>query len=630
MRIFFRFKMALVALAGAASTVCAQDDAAPILDAMRALESRSDAKCHSTFCRFEDFVYGTPLSESARNERGELQKALVGALWKSASDDARSRGENRVSREAIARQVKSRLPTTTTTEGDTVLTAADGRELLVSRVRLRQYSSIAYSLRAILGVQQDVLFAGEPLLPLGQEAVGELKAACDLATLATLMVADEAARREDARHIEPDALKAAWRGTVGVDGERHAEGGAVDRDKAVAIIMSMVDEKLAAYEAYNEIPRDQVGPLLLVNIQRFYARYPVPHAQQNRDALLQTINYTVDVFADQLLVRASANALAAGRQMIRAEDATAALQTLTPHYIDDFEDSHFFHHLGDDEIVLEAYDTDSLRDLGLHWWFLGRAYNTPGRAHLPVDPFAAEVITEGLSQYVVLVARYAGQIAEEHAAAPVLLRSDIGEAKDRIAALAARHHQTPARAVGDTSVRSAADLAGADGAFQDVTRASGVQFQHRSSKWLGEFRRNRIEGPPTFSGGGIAAEDVNGDGHIDLVFAGGEGVELYLGDGAAFRDATSEAGISWTRDDGSFGEARQPIIADFDNDGNQDLLVTYANDAHRLYRGSGDGRFEDVTSTAGLGGEGLIGGPATGLRLRRRRPARPSTSATCR
>ena len=35
---------------------------APILDAMLELESASDAKCASTANRFEDFVFGTPLS----------------------------------------------------------------------------------------------------------------------------------------------------------------------------------------------------------------------------------------------------------------------------------------------------------------------------------------------------------------------------------------------------------------------------------------------------------------------------------------------------------------------------------------------------------------------------------------
>jgi hypothetical protein len=52
-------------------------------------------------------------------------------------------------------------------------------------------------------------------------------------------------------------------------------------------------------------------------------------------------------------------------------------------------------------------------------------------------------------------------------------------------------------------------------------------------------------------------------------------------------------------------------VADFDNDGLQDVLITYVDDEHRLYRNRGDGRFADVTATSGLGGKGGVAGPAT-------------------
>ena len=35
------------------------------------------------------------------------------------------------------------------------------------------------------------------------------------------------------------------------------------------------------------------------------------------------------------------------------------------------------------------------------------------------------------------------------------------------------------------------------------------------------------------------------------------------------------------------------------------------DDPHRLYRNRGDGTFDDVTSTAHLGGQSAVGGPAT-------------------
>jgi len=78
-----------------------------------------------------------------------------------------------------------------------------------------------------------------------------------------------------------------------------------------------------------------------------------------------------------------------------------------------------------------------------------------------------------------------------------------------------------------------------------------------------------------------------------------------------FVDITSQAGIDAKRPDGRYGEARSPIIADFDNDGGQDILITYARDGNRLFRNLGGRRFEDVSEESGLGGAGLIAGPVT-------------------
>ena len=52
----------------------------------------------------------------------------------------------------------------------------------------------------------------------------------------------------------------------------------------------------------------------------------------------------------------------------------------------------------------------------------------------------------------------------------------------------------------------------------------GVLF----ADWLNRFRRETRVVPPTFSGGGLAAGDVNGDGRADLLFVGGLGNTLYL------------------------------------------------------------------------------------------------------
>ena len=61
-----------------------------------------------------------------------------------------------------------------------------------------------------------------------------------------------------------------------------------------------------------------------------------------------------------------------------------------------------------------------------------------------------------------------------------------------------------------------------------------------------------------------------------------------------FIDVTDEAGL------GRSGWANSVCIGDFDNDGNDDLFVTYWGQ-NVLYRNNGDGTFSDVTKGAGLG-----------------------------
>ena len=47
-----------------------------ILSAIEELESEHAAKCHSTASRFQDFLFGTPLSPEARLANAELKKRL--------------------------------------------------------------------------------------------------------------------------------------------------------------------------------------------------------------------------------------------------------------------------------------------------------------------------------------------------------------------------------------------------------------------------------------------------------------------------------------------------------------------------------------------------------------------------
>ena len=115
--------------------------------------------------------------------------------------------------------------------------------------------------------------------------------------------------------------------------------------------------------------------------------------------------------------------------------------------------------------------------------------------------------------------------------------------------------------------------------------------------------------PPETMCGGVGLLDYDGDGWLDVYavqggpfpptsLVQGEGDRLFRnrGDGS-FEDATVRAGIaSFPR-----GYGHGVTVGDYDNDGRPDLFVTRWR-SYALYRNKGDGRFEDVTDHAGLGG----------------------------
>ncbi|MCZ6696604.1 MAG: CRTAC1 family protein [Acidobacteria bacterium] len=596
----------------------------PIISAIETLESARDATCHSTASRFEDFVYGTPLTDEAREVKIGLQKALVRDVWIEASRDAARAGAESIGPALVEQHLEQFIRTETDARGDLRVIFPDHPALTISQTRLAQYSSIAYSLRAMLGVQQDVMVSGgAALITLEQQSVEILKAAVDAVSLCALMLADQTARERNMPELPGSIFRESWQRLLPARQQaatppgmaREARGGEGAREEGFRILRLIIDEKKTAYRLYNGFEQRERNRIFIENIDKFYAIYPMSRGGKEGMSLLAEYDRIVVDFSVRLLIEAQSNAETAGHPLIRSADASGAVYKHLPHEIDDFEDVHFFDRLEPAErLTVESYDCDSYRDFGLHWRYLEQAIEIIPQTVRAPDPFAAEIIAETISQYGVLLLRVSGQIAKKRRAQAYLEPEDIRRSVRRIDELARRHHQTAVPSKSPSRIVSASDRQGKESRsifFTDVTAWTGVDFHHRSSKWLSEFRRRLTAGPPTFSGGGVAAEDIDGDGDVDLLFVGGMHNALYLNDAQGrFVDIADASGIRYMRSDGSPGEARQPIIADLDNDGFQDLLITYVDDPHRVYRNRGDRTFEDVTERAGLGGRGLVAGPA--------------------
>jgi hypothetical protein len=595
-----------------------------IVDEIGVLESVRDPKCYATANRLEDFIYGTPLETDARYAKIELQKAFIRASWERASAAASAAGKDSIDADALRPVLQAAVPWAQEEDGSWVVRPGDARQITITPRDRRQYGTVAYGLRAVLAVQQDALATpSAPLTPLTPDAVELFKESIDVTTLAVLQRADHESRRLNHSRILGATFTAAWAEVVGEIPRPESERAPVtspSQGERFATINAIIQEKLAAFAAYNNISM----PVFLRNLQVYMARHLWPSDPEEGSIFKAHFTEVMVAWTADVLLESEKVAKKAGHQLIRVEDVHHALQIYQPHEANRYEDIIYFPRLPRaEQIVIEAYDLDSFRDPGLHWVYLNEALNDPAyKGTLEPDPFAAELLTEGAAQEGTLILRVAGMIATDEGTSR-LDSSHIGKAVKRIQVLLDKHASAPPAKQAADRIPSApsSSKAAAGTFFTDVTAESGIQFEHRFSDWLARFIRGytvvegdvvRLAVPPTFGGAGVAAEDIDEDGDIDVFILSGAGNALYLNDGnGTFTDVTESAGLIWKRADGHPGEPRQPIVADFDNDGLQDVLVTYVDDEHRLYRNLGDGRFEDVTDRANLGGKGLVGGPAT-------------------
>ena len=630
-RLFWLLVLYLIGLPTAHSQSTSQ-----IIDEIFKLESRNDPKCYATASRLEDFMFGTPLSFEARSTKNLLQINLMRSLWRLASQYADKQPDGPLTSRDIER-ASGALFTTVINEGEHYeLNFPDRQIIVINEVDKRQYSSVAYSLRALLAVQQDLLISplSPPLRPLSPSAITSLQDTTDLYTLSVLKVTDEMARRRNERQISAKLLTQVWSDLnrrvidstasdqVHVRTARQSEARTEYNDDLSSLTNEIIDQKVAAYAEYNAIS----NPLFVRNLQVYFAKRRWPSDTEEGTRLRQAFTEALIAKAGELYAGAQAQAARAGEPLIRDIYVQEYAQSVLPHSANQYEDIIFFPALQrPDQITIESYDIDAFRDSGLHWRYLQFSLNDYETVQLQADPFALELLTENIAHWGVLILRVAGQISIENGRER-LASKDIPAAMLAIAALNQKNKAEPvsrpidkiANAVKSSSPSNWSEQ---DVYFEEITNVSGIRFAHKTSDWLSRQLRTYLHKdeqtglitiPPAFGGSGAAAGDIDNDGDQDLLLLSGLGNGLFINDGAGnFTEEAKPRGIYWRREDGRAGEPRQPLIADIDNDGHQDVIITYVNDSHRVYRNRGDGTFEDMTTQAELGGVGLVGGPAT-------------------
>ncbi|HEY6805602.1 MAG TPA: CRTAC1 family protein [Pyrinomonadaceae bacterium] len=138
--------------------------------------------------------------------------------------------------------------------------------------------------------------------------------------------------------------------------------------------------------------------------------------------------------------------------------------------------------------------------------------------------------------------------------------------------------------------------------FTDVSAEAGIRFKHNS----GAFGKKYL---PETIGSGCAFIDYDNDGWQDIILVNSmnwpdqKGAKSYLAlyhnnkDGT-FTNVTGQAGLGVEMY--GIGVA----VADYDNDGNDDIYITCVGPNH-LFKNLGGGKFADVTAKAGVGDPGF-------------------------
>ena len=147
---------------------------------------------------------------------------------------------------------------------------------------------------------------------------------------------------------------------------------------------------------------------------------------------------------------------------------------------------------------------------------------------------------------------------------------------------------------------SVADAARPGFSLRDETAQAGIRFAHQRPSF--DQRLANVEPHIAALGAGVSITDFDGDGWQDIYFTNsrfGAPNALYRnrGDGT-FDDVAGSVGVGDLNRPGE-GVSMGSVWGDYDNDGREDLLVyRYGNLA--LLRNIDGRRFEDVTGSAGL------------------------------
>ena len=262
------------------------------------------------------------------------------------------------------------------------------------------------------------------------------------------------------------------------------------------------------------------------------------------------------------------------------------------------------------ETRLIASDLDAVRDTSIHWYVMREVWSKSGA--LALDPFAAELMAERLSELTLFILKRATEIAEEYQ--QQLLGISVFENAFQVSF--DRTLRLEDDLVWDKTLydrRSKELKKYAPPLFADMSATSGIARRVCNTdigyskdyplfEMLSEGAQIDLSKPQRVSdiqgstGSGLAVADVNSDNLPDLFLAGEGCNRLYINQGDyRFKDQSESWGILDKHYD-----SHHPIFVDIDNDGLLDLFVTHREQPSRLFWQKEKGKFIDWTKASGI------------------------------
>lgn len=557
-------------------------------------EAANNVKCWVTFRRTENMLAGLPLNGDAAHLRAKTLQSFVRQVW-SYAQYAEPKSSKDISAASVemAAALFFNLSVAPLPDGGQRVYLHDQElsplEFLATDIRDQAATSEAW--RAIIAVAQNSDSLYRDLNPAALDTLADRALQFNMSLL---RVAAAKARKASEAYITQDSIREASKTFYRMPYFTNLSSKGPNSKHAALVLSAWYAEaKIQSLRKVNQAADRDIHR----RTQSDIAEFPLDEAAAD---YLQ--NAVLPMLARDVWKRAQKR-LPADVLLVSGERMHEAIAELFPYETDEEENVVFFP--GQPGAVrLLAHWGDAYRDDARHWQILLDLYkevdmdlSAADALHAPLDAYAAEELTEVLSDLPVLILRNAAARARA-SGHPSIGRATVREAYDGIMALSrsSAGKSSVASPIGDlvpAAEKKHSAILQAQPFFADVSTASGLPQKFESPKensWIDDtLIKKRIRG--------VAIEDYDRDGLPDVFVSGPYGGLFRNKGGMAFEDVTKKARLS-----GRLTPfAIMASFADVDNDGWPDLLIASGDSPTTLMRNQGDGTFADISEKSGLG-----------------------------